>query len=239
MISVISYNVLAQRYIEPFVPKKPHIKDKSILEWSYRYPLICKHVEDYDIICLQEVELASISEFLFDGYDFAHHVTSKKRNNPIGNLILWKKDKFNCSMKKISSCSVFVELNYGEVKFTLANVHFRAGLKVGLSERLNQVKSCLKMAKGLPMIFCGDFNDDFIDCDTVKKLFVEKGFELKTSKDTCCLYNEQTLEYTYYSFDHVMVHKLNVVVDYGPKKQPIPNAEYPSDHFPVCFKINL
>ncbi len=60
-ITVISQNVMADMYtLNHANDRYGHVKDKSVLEWNYRYPLLLKRIINHEIICLQEVELKNI-----------------------------------------------------------------------------------------------------------------------------------------------------------------------------------
>jgi mRNA deadenylase 3'-5' endonuclease subunit Ccr4 len=53
-ISVAQFNVLADYLSDAF----PHIKDKKLLSWSYRKPLLLQelHQLNADVICMEEVD---------------------------------------------------------------------------------------------------------------------------------------------------------------------------------------
>ena len=110
MIKVITYNILSDRWAiyKENVSSTHKLKSRyafvspELLLWQNRLPKIIEIIKDYDIICLQEVDLISVSDIinLLPEYDYAHHIMYTeeykkdknvyKRTNPIGNMTLWK-----------------------------------------------------------------------------------------------------------------------------------------------------
>lgn len=118
-IFCVTYNVLAQRFADVNYPEI----DSLVLAQPDRNEKIKKKILscDPDIICLQEVELVSspddfTNEFSSRGYSNFSHVISKKRSNPIGNLIFWKKDKFRCQETTENSTTIFVKLCFSDTE---------------------------------------------------------------------------------------------------------------------------
>lgn len=111
-IKLVSYNLLAQRFVDAHYADI--LSSKTWLHWDSRLLKMKAKIlaEDPDVILLQEVELSNFKADWSDlrDYDSFVHTISRKRNNPIGNAILWKK-KFECLVKKSNSCSLVVELS--------------------------------------------------------------------------------------------------------------------------------
>jgi len=126
-MKVISYNILSNLWAiyNPNKPSTFKLKDRyefvssDILKWEIRLPKIINKIYDYDIICLQEVDLINVDDIInqLPEYNYYHHVIWKdeykgkniyKRNNPIGNITLWKKN-IKCLEQKATSCSVIIK----------------------------------------------------------------------------------------------------------------------------------
>jgi mRNA deadenylase 3'-5' endonuclease subunit Ccr4 len=183
------------------------------------------------IICLQEVELSTmVDDFssLLEEYNYVSHTQDKKRNNPIGNMTLYKKELSLIETRKNSSCIITIFDN-----FCIVNVHLRAGLKSKVDERINQMLSTFKLLSNvdLPKIIIGDYNDDLDADGKLYNLFHANGY----------VQNSNT--WTYYamgkfsSFDHIMSKDMKVLTFKKKKKEkkkvkrePIPNKKIPSDH---------
>lgn len=255
-ISVITYNILAQRFITPYINTRyKHIDDLSILEWPYRLNLIHQEIKNHDIICLQEVELNEIANImtLFPTYQFWHHTIEKKRTSPVGNLIMWNSKIFTYVAVKTTSCAVIVSLIHMTTgfSFSLMNIHLRAGLKSKEHERINQIKSCMKQAKSdIPMCICGDFNDLLLPNSPVREILETNKFIISSSFPSCYVSNgdyddiiqndlipKYLMDLKFFAFDHIVHNKLNIKVFPCPNPQKIPTIEYPSDHYPRIFKI--
>lgn len=87
-----------------------------------------------------------------EGYTIYSHQISKKRTNPIGNLMAWK-NKYEVIKTNFTSSALIVKFS----NFTIANVHLKAGLHSGADVRIKQMQSILKFE---PTIIVGDFNDE-------------------------------------------------------------------------------
>jgi hypothetical protein len=153
MIKCISKNVLANVYaINQTDGRYDFIKDKTILEHNYRYPLLLEQISEHDIIFLQEVDLTIPGLFSKDlpEYDYYSHEISKKRTNIIGNMILWKRDKFDLMISDYNQTVVFVVLRE---KFTEKNkmnlfcsAHYHTGKdEKSIINRSNQICSTFKI----------------------------------------------------------------------------------------------
>src|SRR6185369_17269452 len=87
-MKIVTWNILADRY---FTKERYGSSDKILFDWTYRIQLVISNILsfDADIICLQEVELASFQKdfsSLLDRYSYVQHTVCKKRSNPIGNV---------------------------------------------------------------------------------------------------------------------------------------------------------
>lgn len=257
-MKVISYNILSNLWAtyNPDNPATFKLKDRydfipnELLKWEIRLPKIINKIYDFDVICLQEVDLINIHDIIdqLPEYNYYHHVIWKdeykgkdiyKRTNPIGNITLWKKD-IECLEQKANSCSIMTKLRIMQYTlhnqnnfedFTLINVHLKGGLNCE-KERLNQLKSCLKFQSTKTCI-CGDFNDEFNG--ELPKLLFE--YNILANQLTCDCYNRGV--HNYHSFDHIVHKGLNVNQESCPESQPIPNENEPSDHYPLIFTISI
>ncbi len=320
-ITVISQNVMADMYtLNHANDRYGHVKDKSVLEWNYRYPLLIKRIINYDIISLQEVELKNIptskifmeklkkiqlstykkcplatqelikqkinslqteennvySPFLIPelekpeslflninpinenfindlpGYDYVHHMLCNVKNtvcekytNPIGNIILWNKTKFNLIEFVLNSYGVFVKLKHIDtnIEFLLANIHLKAGQYSCIQDRVFQLNSCFKlcskMFKDGKTCIVGDFNDKLKPLSLNWNVINENKFSVVESYPTCDIYNHEQLTHSYCAFDHIAYYDLNVKLGNEIELKPFPNETEPSDHLPLIFSINL
>lgn len=319
-ISVISQNVMADIYTLNHVNDRyAHVKDKSILQWNYRYPLLIQKIINHDIICLQEVELKNIptskilmnylknielsaykncpsktqelinqkinslkeendiySTFLIPeleksnsvllnanpiaenfindlpDYDYVHHMICNvktnicdKYTNPIGNVTLWKKSKFDLVEFSLNSYGVFVKLKHIDtnIEFLLVNLHLKAGRYLGIQDRNFQLKSCFKLCnkkfKNNKTCIVGDFNDELLLSSLNWNIINENKFIIVESYPSCDLYNHQDDIHTYSTFDHIVSYGLDVIVSNEIELIPFPNEIHPSDHLPLIFNINL
>ncbi|HSW76375.1 MAG TPA: endonuclease/exonuclease/phosphatase family protein [Candidatus Saccharimonadales bacterium] len=257
----ITYNIIADRYtkyiegdestrkFEQRYAYLPAHRSDSILDWTVRLPLIIHTVKGYDIICLQEVDIDHtdhITRFLPD-YDAVHHIDTSnlkvckkdKRTNPVGCIILWKKNKFVLNDFVRTSCALIANVSYNDVKFAVCNVHLKAGLYSEFETRVRQISSCIKtLDKYDRAIICGDFNDTLDDSADITNKIISSGFQLFATRDpTCHVYTDEYKSHRYYAFDHVATKKLKVVVDPLPPIGPIPNEDEPSDHIPIKFTV--
>ena len=247
MIKVISYNILSDRYCcykqddikTHHLLKRYEFVSPELLLWENRLPKIISIIKNYDIICLQEVDLIYINDIvdLLPGYQYCSHILYKegqdksiyKRTNPIGNITLWK--NINCIDGKFNSCAVFTKFSILSNDFLLINVHLKGGRDFE-RERINQLKACLKNTDNKTII-CGDFNDQF-ENELTKLL---NGFTLYPNQLTCCCYQSFTKTQNYHSFDHVVSKQLTITQHPTDIMEPIPNETNPSDHLPIKFDI--
>lgn len=248
-MKVISYNTLAKRYIEPesYWNRYPHIKNHEIRLWDYRLPIIIKLIseENADLILLQEIELESFEKDfapLFAKYSFWKHEYSKKvRNNPIGNVILWKNNVVPIK-QTTTSCSLIVEFD----NFWVINVHLKAGIVSGEDIRLNQIKSVLKNVNyDKPGFMAGDFND-ILDSPclynvTIKRLVAKElaRLQIHSYLNSCYVHNREYNTDNYWTFDHVVSNRLQITISAHTDNdsKPIPNESEPSDHLMMVFEI--
>lgn len=139
---------------------------------------------DYDIVCLQEVELNNDKnkdsdiytsfkdEFKnllkYKSYNFVEQ-TFKKKNNGVGSVIIYKKDKFETITSDSKSCGVICILNdkINNINLCITNIHLRAKYS-NEDERINQIVSIINSIEKITsvintnrpvdIIICGDFN---------------------------------------------------------------------------------
>lgn len=235
-MKIVTWNILAQRY------------SQSLASWEDRLSQILDLINDLDadILCLQEVELAtSKDDFqpLFEHYNHYSHQISKKRNNPIGNLTLWRKNNFTVHEQKSNSSAVKIVLSTEDSarKFQIINIHLKAGLYSKEDERIKQMQSVLKLSTaGVPACIVGDYNDDLSDERQLFKLLTNNGFMPHRSPGSCCV--PSLLGYNFFSFDHISLNPDTTVRRPGNSyslDEPIPNETFPSDHYYVTFLLDL
>jgi mRNA deadenylase 3'-5' endonuclease subunit Ccr4 len=230
-MKVVSYNVLAQRYSKA--------DDNIYTQWDYRINNINIYLSemDSDIVCLQEVELATFQTDytnLMNKYDSLAHMVSKKRTSPIGNVIFWKKDKYSDIMRKTTSCSVIITLKnlLTEKIITIANVHLKAGRECG-DTRYNQLAPVMK---DKPDIICGDFNDEFESESKIVGLVKDHNYTITNTQLTCCA-REDDNTISYVCYDNILSknHKISLEKCKDIQGLIIPDENNFSDHIPICF----
>lgn len=233
--SVLTWNILAQRYAKPYPWVKP-----SEMKWEQRRKRIIAFINkrEYDIICLQEVELEQIptdfGDFSKDYTLIANEIT-KRRKNPVGNLILLRIGVWECNNTIHSSSGLHVVVTHipTATKIWLSNLHLKAGFNNGEDTRACQMNSIVKRWKNngeLPAILCGDFNDNFEEERKLYPILNIAGFTISRGPPSCYAF------YKFYAFDHGIGR--NITIKYMSKKhltQPIPSKTIPSDHYPVAF----
>ncbi len=244
MITIVTYNTLAQRYVDLHIRTGyPHISDLDILTWDHRLKLIREKISNHnpDVICLQEVELKTITEDFvtyFAAYDSHAHSIRKKRTNQIGNIILWKKS-FNAANLDFNSCGVFVTISDPNGQcIRIGNIHLKAGNMSHETDRVNQLVSCINKFGKNPGIICGDFNDELEPERSLKKIFDQNKFILDVNYPTCYAF-DLTYPYEYWAFDHVVSFNTHVETFECALREKIPNGTEPSDHILVPFKVRL
>jgi hypothetical protein len=275
-MKVMSYNTLADKWVvykedDPTTHKLkyrygfiPDEDKENILGFKNRLERIINKIKlhDPDIVCLQEVELAYTEANFINNlpeYDNIHHVIWKKgddkslykRTNDIGNITLWKKDKFKCLTDikdAYNSCAIFTELLHIDTnfQFLIINVHLIAGLSTNAETRAKQIISCCKkMKNGVPTCICGDFNEELNinspnkDVPYVKDILEKHNFNIPQLQTTCDVYWHETKTHYYHAFDHAISCGLKIDVDKCPDANPIPNMDEPSDHYALVFNIKM
>ena len=258
-LKCISWNILADRYSKRY----GSLVDSNVLLWTNRILSILNLLKsnNADIICLQEVELQTFqSDFnsLFDSYDFFSHTVSKKRTNPIGNVIFWRKG-LQVIEQISNSCGVHIilQLTEGCGRLWISNVHLKAKTS-GEAVRHSQIVSCLNKWQsrgGGCGVICGDFNDTLFDPKTdelVRKELEKHKFEITLTQSGCMLRDG-----TLFNFDHICNFGVDIkqeqtnciyenVLSLNNKSNldtklfyRIPNQDIPSDHFPLVFEVTL
>ncbi len=244
---VISYNTLAQRYVDPYIKTRyKYVTHTECLTWVCRKSLLMEQIDktNADIVCLQEVELETFEddflEFIYRmNYNYNRHTISKTRSSPIGNITMWKKNKYNCSNFIQKSCALINTITDTETNesIIIANVHLRVGLYTHEIDRSNQLLSVLKLK---PDIICGDFNDDLKEVGLLYAIIIKNDYSINSNQLTCSVYNEHDKNTHWFSFDNAIIknqiHKIIKVNKYNKIRQ-IPNKKHPSDHLPLIFVV--
>lgn len=257
MLKCMSWNILLQRWYE-----RDKKNDKNFMVWSDRRELILDKIRsfDCDIVCLQEVDLATATsdfESLTDVYDYVVHEITKKRNSIMGNMILWKKSMFDLIDVDLRAYAIHATMKHKETKeiIWLSNVHLKSGLQSGEEQRIQQFNSCLNvwMKNKHKACICGDFNDNFMKDglllrrinefnDTLNKDGLSSKIFKYMGPPTC--YGVEILS----PLDHVTSSDVNPWYDpIDQKYEPfdkylivkIPNRDMPSDHYPIRFSLKL
>jgi mRNA deadenylase 3'-5' endonuclease subunit Ccr4 len=218
-VSIVSWNIMSQKYTS-----------KPGLTWDFRQPSIINTIKDYDIICLQEVELETINEDfdpLLTTHKYVSHEMTKARTSPIGNAIFVPINSWEVGIKR-TSASVTLTLMINNEEVSITNVHLRAGRWCPEKQdiRLRQMKSVVKnMGKGINIVI-GDFNTDLtLDGDVpLKDLVVNTGL-IKSE-----LYTYKSKVGNPLSFDHVMS---TIPLESFTHDIDILDEDYPSDHLPI------
>ena len=185
-------------------------------------------------------------------YDYIHHFLCNvktnvcdKYTNPIGNMILWNKDKFELVDFTLNSYSVSVKLKHIEtnIDFLLVNLHLKAGQYSCIKDRDFQLKSCFKLCTKIfnngKTIIVGDFNDKLRELSLNRKVIEDNKFTILDSYKTCDIYNHENDTHSYCEFDHVASYDMDVIIGAAFELNPIPNEKMPSDHYPLIFYICL
>jgi len=236
-----SYNILAHRFI-----KNPTVS------WEDRRTAIVAKLlgANLDIILLQEVELGQFdTDFAALSTEYAHerHRVTKKRDNMIGNVILWRRNIFNLTTTATNSCSVVVELATNTQRIVLCNVHLKANIRRCVSQRLSQIDSCLKLLANVsptsPVVICGDWNDvPDPEKSLVAKKLMSKEYRITSPGLTCYVPRpapDGSIEHEYWSFDYVVSRGVVLEVTPTTLVEPIPNASEPSDHLMITFGVRF
>lgn len=246
-----SWNILAEKYYDERYELTKSSEISSRIPTPYRREKIISIIleKDCDIICLQEVGLRDISIFqkLFENYDFIVHEINKKRTNEIGNLTLWKKNRFELLASSQTSSAIHVHLldKKDQIKIFISNIHLKAGLRSGQNERSNQLSSTLKQIEKIPendrdeSFILGDFNDNLSKNGELIKLI--KDFQKSEPFDSCFVpfglsrHNPNS----FWKLDHLLFSSKNKILknmEFS-KKSIIPSLEIPSDHFWVIYEF--
>lgn len=249
-ITITTWNILAYIY-----------DDKQEYKWVYRLPLIIQNLQQVnsDLICLQKLVLETAEKdfnTMFYQYDYIIDKVSKNRNNPIGNMILWKKDKFKLKDKISHSCAIHSLLIHNKTNKSLwlSNVHLKAGLDSGESQRHSEIKSCLKrlnnnlINKGyVVMIMCGDFNDNFThhwdeNCNSCKIYteLIQNNYVVHRTPISTCVNHQYWWAFDRLCTKGIVPDNIKVKCDFEcDQSLSIPNSDVPSDHLSLTFTLLL
>uniref|UniRef100_A0A6C0JUI6 Endonuclease/exonuclease/phosphatase domain-containing protein n=1 Tax=viral metagenome TaxID=1070528 RepID=A0A6C0JUI6_9ZZZZ len=213
---IVTWNILADRY---FTKERYTSADKILFDWSYRIQIIIANILsfDADVICLQEVELATFEKdflLLFDRYSYVQHTVCKKRSNPIGNVIL---SKYSIRLLKETSHSIIAETE----DIRIANIHLSVD-----SDDTTKMAQLNKLVTefGKDILLVGDFNTNF-EGDNLD------GYDI-TRYRTC------KTRFHWHEFDYILVPDGFVTRYSLPiKDSNIPSLKNPSDHLPLIANI--
>lgn len=255
LLTGVTWNILAQRYWRGTgnKPRKETYNDipsNSVYAWPNRCKRIIQKLNETksDIICLQEVELKTAKDDfapLFEDYEFAMHVNFKKRTSPIGNMILWNKNKLSLVKNKDNSAGVHCLLlvNGSTRMLWIGNVHLKAGVLSCEQTRLNQIKSTIKIINWLPTATCivGDYNDELKEDGKLYKILQSNGFHAASIEKApiSCFHRDKQGVGKYWSFDHVYAKKCNFNYITKDLTRQIPDEDNPSDHLMLEFVIRF
>lgn len=250
-MKIFSWNILAEKYYDERYELTKTNENSPRIPTLYRREKIISIIleKDCDIVCLQEVGLLDISIFqkLFEDYDFIVHEINKKRTNEIGNLTLWKKNRFELLESSQTSTSIHAYLldKKNQIKIFISNIHLKAGLRSGQKERFNQLSSTLRRVEKIPknnkyeFFILGDFNDDLSENGELIKLI--KDFQKSEPFDSCFVpfglsrHNPNS----FWKLDHLIFlskDKILKNMEFS-KKSIIPSLEIPSDHFWIVYEL--
>lgn len=266
-IKIMSYNILSNKWavydennlttckIKDRYSYIPEVNKERILGWEHRLPKIIDRIAKInpDIICLQEIDLEDINENFINNlaeYDCTNHIIWKpgmdkkiyKRTNDIGNAIFWKRNIFTKNNDSLNSCGVFAELCHikSNFKFLMINVHLKAGTDSGIETRMSQIESCCRKITKIPVVICGDFNEELDTNSPVRELLIKKNFTFCQSQITCDVYWHPEFKHYFHAFDHVISQNLDICVEtLAEPTEGFPNEDEPSDHYPLVFEIKI
>jgi len=167
-----------------------------------------------------------------------------RRMVPLGSDDLSVQDRRMVPQNQmLTSCSVIVEFD----TFWVANVHLKAQIREGETQRQTQIRSVLKKLNHQKAGFiAGDFND-FLDAGCLYDVKILglvmtelAPYDLKIHSHLNSAYvfsNEYG--HNYWTFDHVLSNKLVVTLKEPSEAEltPFPNESEPSDHLMVVFEF--
>ncbi len=214
-MKIISWNILADRY---FTKERYTDTNNALFNWNYRRLLILDNIRSFlltaDIICLQEVELSTFDNdfsLILNGLNYCCHKISKKRSNPIGNVVL---SKYPIKILKETTHSLIVQVDYGNNDtMTIANIHLSVDSTD--EEKICTINKIINEFNGV--ILVGDFNTTSLEF---------QGYHFKKYK-TC------KTRYNWHEFDYIMA-PFPIRTGIVNKEKNIPNIKNPSDHIPIC-----
>ena len=248
----MTWNILAQQWYED-----GHFTYSKVIPWLTRLKTIVHKIKglNCDIVCLQEVDLSTgKTDFadLMTDYDFVIHEINKKRNSPIGNMILWRRSEFDLLGSDLRSYAIHVILQHTKTNTEMwfSNVHLKAGLTSGETQRLSQFESCLSAWKKtlFRACICGDFNDDLKNDSLLVKAVKNLNSELQKDglpeKTFSCNVGPPSCKAgpTLFPFDHAITSDFLMEYQFNKERDgsiEIPSKGMPSDHHPVRFTLKL
>ena len=264
--SIMTWNCLAQRWLNG--KKDTEFAHTELMEYAEKGARMDKVVDilkqyQYDIICLQEIEVDSfIRDFgvLLTESPYIYVQQSFKKNGiPIGNVVLYNKNKFELKWQNSRAGGLLVGLLHIETnkQLYIANVHLKAGYDHEYT-RLCQIKKVIRNLERVTnytdyIIICGDYNTtDKMPLQnnelTVLQLLQTPENSIFThSLDLYEIRPNIDIKETYFSpnggpddqFDHILCSKtLKYISHLDINKQEItrhklPSENWPSDHILV------
>ena len=267
-IRIMFWNCLANELAKkPYNGKLPFpYTDQSILEWSYRFPLIINEISriNPDIICLAEIDGDDYTnsfqkEFSKLGYNSIH---KNKLENNDGVCIAWRINKFNLEKSTIknlhkqhSQIAIFTMLKIIEngKKLCVINTHLKSKsnfLEVR-NEEGNKILEILEEFNdtNAPQVICGDFNES-IDRG-VCKLLINNNYQSiqpfpNQGEDYWTTWKKMDTEIKKQE-DYIWIKNNSGIIPVAMYKLPeysqvlnlLPCYNHPSDHLSIACDITL
>jgi len=162
MLNILSWNILADEYVEKKYYKM--VQDK-LMDRKLRIKIICKKIKEtkYDIICLQEVMIKEYNILIkkfSKKYNISRltHIKWQHIEGESGNLIMIRLKKFN-NIKFFSQKSIenilYSKIYYNDTKIIIVD-------DISKNKRENNVINIIKkIEKYKNVIICGDFNINY------------------------------------------------------------------------------
>ncbi|MBS0622123.1 MAG: endonuclease/exonuclease/phosphatase family protein [Verrucomicrobia bacterium] len=238
-MKIVSYNVLAEIYVNP--GWYPHVKPEFLEPKKRRERMIhfLRHLEA-DVICLQEVERSLFEELQLPG------IWSKKRRSkedgcatisflPVihGETLYYKDQHKGQPSGHLAQLSL---IEFEGQKIALSNTHIKwdqpgtpSQKQVG-RQQIKELLAVTKAQKAEGFVLCGDFN--ITPSHPMIELIKHEGFTIASALQPTCNVNQipQTLDYIFVSKQLVAETEPLPFIE---PTTPLPNEEQPSDHLPV------
>jgi mRNA deadenylase 3'-5' endonuclease subunit Ccr4 len=249
-IKCVSYNILAQAYIDPHIKTRYRSINPAFLTWEYRRKLIIEQIANADIIALQEVDLNTDLNKDLPQHNIISKIIDNKHN--VGILIAYKHAMFRHIETKSNSSAILAKFEYSENTFIFGCTHLRAGLRSKAPDRVSQLKSTFKLVDvvcadhntntvnvaKLPVCICGDFNDDFVHTTNLRELVLGAGYEISVTSDGRTSFYSYD-ENTRYTLDQIITIGATADIIANDTSACIPSEIAPSDHFAINFTLTI